>query len=142
MDAIDKACEKKWIRAKGVSCHTLDALRTASASQWNQLHLVRVNPKGLYMDTQSTGANGASDITPVMDQIKLMHANKRGVIGMKIFAQGRMTRPNEREESMRFAMSCSDIDAIMVGLATPRQIDAAIELTNRCLAELDAADKK
>ena len=50
MDAFNEAQEKKWIRAKGVSCHSLPALRAATASNWTEVHLVRVNPQGIYTD--------------------------------------------------------------------------------------------
>ena len=50
MDGFDQARDKKWIRAKGVSCHSLPALRAAIASDWTQVHLVRVNPQGRRMD--------------------------------------------------------------------------------------------
>ena len=36
MDAFDEAKEKKWILAKGVSCHSLPALRAATASPWTR----------------------------------------------------------------------------------------------------------
>src|SRR5208283_3021447 len=42
MDALDQAREKKWIRAKGVSCHTLPALRVSVINGWSEVHLVRV----------------------------------------------------------------------------------------------------
>jgi predicted aldo/keto reductase-like oxidoreductase len=42
MDAFDEAKQKKWILAKGVSCHSLPALRAATASPWTEVHLVRV----------------------------------------------------------------------------------------------------
>ena len=38
--SFDQAKEKKWIRAKGVSCHSLPALRAATASDWTEVHLV------------------------------------------------------------------------------------------------------
>src|ERR1039458_9011907 len=50
MDAFDEAKEKKWIKAKGVSCHSLPALRAATASNWTEVHLVRVNPQGTHID--------------------------------------------------------------------------------------------
>ena len=50
MDAFDEAKEKKWIRAKGVSCHSLPALRAATASNWTEVHLVRVNPQASHID--------------------------------------------------------------------------------------------
>ena len=51
-DAFNQAQEKKWIRAKGVSCHTLPALRAAVTSDWSEVHLVRVNPQGAYTDRE------------------------------------------------------------------------------------------
>ena len=40
-----------------------------------------------------------------MEQIKVMHAKGRGVIGMKICGNGTFTSPADREKSIRFAMS-------------------------------------
>ena len=40
---------------KGVSCHTLPALRAATASDWPEVHLVRVNPQGSYIDNEQDG---------------------------------------------------------------------------------------
>src|SRR5450759_1515659 len=53
MDAFNEAKEKKWIRATGGSCPSLPALRAATASDWTEVHLVRVNPQGSHID----GAN-------------------------------------------------------------------------------------
>ncbi len=137
MDGFDQAKEKKWIRAKGVSCHTLPALRSAVASDWTEVHLVRVNPQGHDMDGQrpAWGANAYADVTPVMEQIKTMHAKGHGVIGMKIFGNGDFQKPEDREKSIRFAMACPDIDAIVIGFTAEKEIDEAIERINRALAE-------
>jgi predicted aldo/keto reductase-like oxidoreductase len=53
MDAFNEAQEKKWIRAKGVSCHSLPALRAATASDWTEVQLVRVNPQGAHIDGEN-----------------------------------------------------------------------------------------
>jgi len=76
MDGFNEAKEKKWIRAKGVSCHTIGALRTAVASDWTDTHLVRINPQGKYMDAVKSawGPNASVEVEPVMEQIKSMHA--------------------------------------------------------------------
>src|ERR1700677_1588120 len=50
MDAFNEAKDRKWIRAKGVSCHSLPALQDATATEWTEVHLVRVNPQGAIMD--------------------------------------------------------------------------------------------
>ncbi len=138
MDAFNEAKEKKWIRAKGVSCHTLPALRAATASDWTEVHLVRVNPQGNHTDGMKADWSGElhNDITPVMQEIKTTHAKGRGVIGMKIIGNGSFTDPADREKSIRFAMACKEIDAVVIGFTSTQQIDEAIERMNRVLAEV------
>jgi len=139
MDGFNEAKEKKWLRAKGVSCHTLGALTSAVKSDWTETHLVRINPMGRYMDTPTPkevwNRNLAVDVDPVMEQIKSMHAKGHGVIGMKIFGNGDFKDPAEREKSLRFAMSKPEINAIVVGLVNPQQIDEVISKVNSILAE-------
>ena len=136
MDAFNEARQRKWIRAKGVSCHSLPALRAAVASDWTEVHLVRVNPQGAYTDGED-GYWGRSrhDVTPVLEQIKVMHAKGRGVIGMKICGNGTFTSPADREKSIRFAMAQPEIDAVVIGFKNRQEIDEAIERINRALAE-------
>jgi len=137
MDAFDQAKEKKWIRAKGVSCHTLPALRAAVATDWTDVHLVRVNPQGSYTDSEAAVWNATrTDIAPVMEQIKAMHAKGRGVIGMKICGNGTFTDPADREKSIRHAMACREIDAVVIGFKNRQEIDEAIERINRALKEV------
>jgi predicted aldo/keto reductase-like oxidoreductase len=138
MDGFNEAKEKKWIRAKGVSCHSLPALRAATASDWTEVHLVRVNPQGIYTDGEVADWNSSShhDISPVMQEIKTMHEKGHGVIGMKIFGAGTFTGTADREKSIRFAMACKEIDAVVIGFTSTQQIDEAIERMNRVLAEV------
>jgi len=140
MDGFNEAKEKKWIRAKGVSCHSLPALRTANASDWNDVHLVRVNPQGKRIDGEAeevdTDGNPSFDVSPVMTEIKSMHAKGRGIIGMKIIGDGRFVKAEDREKSIRFAMACKEIDAIVIGFTNKEQVDEAIERMNRALKEV------
>jgi len=138
MDAFDEAKSRKWIRAKGVSCHTLPALRAGVASDWTEVHLVRVNPQGHHMDgikPEPWDKTAHADVSPVMAQIKEMKSKGRGVIGMKILGNGDFKNPDDREKSIRFAMGCKDIDAVVIGFQTTAEIDEAIERMNRALAE-------
>jgi predicted aldo/keto reductase-like oxidoreductase len=141
MDGFNEAKEKKWIRAKGVSCHSVPALRTATASDWTEVHLVRVNPQGNHIDGMSGawGNEGKLDVAPVMEQIKTMHAKGHGVIGMKILGNGDFRIPEDREKSIRYAMSCKEIDAVVIGFKSAQEIDEAIERMNRALAETQPA---
>jgi 1-deoxyxylulose-5-phosphate synthase len=137
MDGFSQAQERKWIRAKGVSCHSLPALRAAVASDWTEVHLVRVNPQGAYTDGENGGwGSRRHDIAPVMEQIKVMHAKGRGVIGMKICGNGTFTSPADREKSIRFAMSQPEINAVVIGFKNRQEIDEAIERINRALKEV------
>ncbi len=136
MDAFNEAQEKKWIRAKGVSCHSLPALQAATVSPWTQVHLVRVNPQGAFMD----GAKGQWDqklpqIAPVMKEIEQMHAEGRGVIGMKIIGNGTFTKPEDREKSIRFAMSRPEISAIVIGFKNTAEVDEGLARVNQALRE-------
>jgi predicted aldo/keto reductase-like oxidoreductase len=137
MDGFNQAKDKKWIRAKGVSCHSLPALRDAVASDWPEVHLVRVNPQGIATDSQDISWNytAANDIAPVMQEIKTMHDKGRGVIGMKLIGDGKFKDPADREKAIRFAMACKDIDAVVIGFTSTQQIDEAIERINRALIE-------
>src|SRR6201996_7434608 len=49
MDVLSEAKQKGVIRAHGVSCHSLSALRAAAASPWVEVDLVRLNPIGSHM---------------------------------------------------------------------------------------------
>jgi 1-deoxyxylulose-5-phosphate synthase len=137
MDGFNEAKAKKWIRAKGVSCHSLPALRGATASEWAEVHLVRVNPQGVFTDGEKADWDGSvrRDIAPVMQQIKTAHAKGCGVIGMKLVGNGTFQDPADREKAIRYAMACKEIDAVVIGFTSTRQIDEAIGRINRALAE-------
>ncbi|HEY5911709.1 MAG TPA: aldo/keto reductase [Verrucomicrobiae bacterium] len=135
MDAFDEAKQKKWIRAKGVSCHSLPALRAAASNPWTEVHLVRVNPQAKHIDGMAeTWDKPGTDLSPVLAEIKTMHAKGRGVIGMKIIGNGDFTNPEDREKSIRFAMSCPELDSIVIGFKSTSEVDEAIRRMNNALA--------
>lgn len=142
MDGISKAQEKGMVRFKGVSCHGLPGLTRATEVDWVDVHLVRVNPQGSHVDGHSSKWYESGDTTTVplvMDEIKKMHEKGRGVIGMKIIGNGDFKKPEDREKSIRFAMACENIDAIVIGFSSTSQIDEAIKRMNRALRELRTA---
>ena len=104
------------------------------------MHLVRVNPQGKRMDGEAeevwNNDDPTHDMAPVLEQIKTMHAKGRGVIGMKIIGNGKFINPEDREKSIRFAMACKDIDAVVIGFKSRAQIDEAIERMNRAFKEV------
>jgi 1-deoxyxylulose-5-phosphate synthase len=104
MDVLSEAKQKGIIRAHGVSCHSIGALRAAAKSRWVEVDLVRMNPAGLHMD---------SDPETVAGVIREMRAAGKGIIGMKILGQGELG--NRRDEALKFALSLGLLDAFTIG---------------------------
>jgi hypothetical protein len=143
MDALAEAKQKGIIRAHGFSCHTIPALARATEVDWVNVGLVRINPQGVAMDTvekqRGIGKSGASSVPLVVKQVERLRKKRCGVIGMKIIGNGNFTKPADREKSIRFAMQCGLLDAIVIGFKSPAEIDEAIERMNRALAAPKAA---
>ena len=137
IDAFEEAKDKQIIRAHGLSCHSLPALARAAQLDWVDVHLVRINPQGAHMDTPTEQWDAVSDVShvpAVMEQIKIMRENRHGIIGMKLIGNGDFTDPEDREKSIRFAMKCGLLDAVVIGFKSPAEIDEAIQRINGALA--------
>ncbi len=104
MDVLSEAKQKGIIRAHGCSCHSIEALRTATKSPWVEVHLVRINPAGAYMD---------SDPDTVVSVLREMRAAGKGIIGMKILGQGELR--NRQDEALRYVLSLNLLDAFTIG---------------------------
>jgi len=104
MDVLSEAKQKGIIRVHGCSCHSIEALRTATKSPWVEVHLVRINPLGAYMD---------SDPDTVVSVLREMRAAGKGIIGMKILGQGELR--NRQDEALRYALSLDLLDAFTIG---------------------------
>jgi aryl-alcohol dehydrogenase-like predicted oxidoreductase len=120
MEALSEAKEKKQIRAVGVSCHDLRALKTAAQCPWVDVILARINPKGASMD------GSVEEVVPVLKTAK---ANGKALIGMKIYGEGKLA--NMKEECMRYAQNLGVLDAMTLGAETPEQMRESIGLMAR-----------
>ena len=121
MDVLSEAKQKGVIRAHGVSCHTIQALRAAAAaSDWVDVDLVRLNPVGAHMD---------ADANTVIDVVKQMKKAGTGIVGMKILGQGAMR--NRPSEAIRFALGSGVLDAFTIGAENRKEQD---DLTQRIAA--------
>ena len=139
LEAMEQAKAKQIIRSHGVSCHSLPALKRSVEVDFVDVHLVRLNPQGLHMDTPAQDWNATSDashVVPVMEQMAAMRDKGRGVIGMKLVGNGDFTDPAEREQSIRFTMQSGLVDAVVIGFKSPTEIDEAIMRINKALAEI------
>src|ERR1700687_2737636 len=104
MDVFEEARQKGTIRAHGCSCHSIEALRTATKSPWVQGHLVRINPIGTLMD---------ADPQTVVSVMREMKAAGKGIVGMKILGQGSMRE--RQDEALKFALGLGLLDAFTIG---------------------------
>jgi len=110
MDVLSEAKQKGIIRAHGVSCHTLPALKAAATEPWVEVDLVRLNPIGSHMDADPETVTGV---------IKQMRAQGKGIVGMKILGQGDLS--DKPAEAVRYALGSGVLDAFTIGAASMPQ---------------------
>ncbi len=126
MEFLSKAKEQKLIRAHGTSCHGMDPLRTAAKNPFVEIDLARINPEGLIMDDKKPDE--------VVSELEEMHAAGKGVIGMKILAEGAFKEPERRDASLRYVLGLGTVDAFIIGFESPEQVDDLLKRTNDALA--------
>lgn len=112
MQILSKARESGVIKAHGISCHSIEALRAAAASDWVQVDLVRFNPVGTRMDDSPE---------VVAEVIKNMKKSGKGVIGMKVFGDGKLT--DRIDECLKYHLSAGFIDSTTIGFESIAQFD-------------------
>jgi predicted aldo/keto reductase-like oxidoreductase len=120
IEVLQEHKEKGIVKALGMSCHTLDALKTAAKTEWVQVALTRINPEGISMD------GSPEEVIPVQRKFK-----ERGacVMGMKIYGGGQLV--HKKDECMRFAQNLGYLDAMTLGATTPQEVDESIRLINK-----------
>lgn len=111
MNILSQAREKKIIKAHGVSCHTLGALKAAAASPWVQIDLARINPYGASMD---------ADVSTVVPILKQMKASGKIIMGMKIFGAGKLA--DKKDECLQYAMKQDYMDCFTIGVENYSQL--------------------
>jgi predicted aldo/keto reductase-like oxidoreductase len=127
MDVLSAAKDRGHVKAVGVSCHGIAPLKTAASTDWIDVDLARINPVG--------GAAGRMDGTPeqVAECLKAMHARGKGILGMKILAEGTLKKPEQQLESLRFVLGLGCVDAFVIGFETTQQIDQICTLIETAL---------
>lgn len=116
MDVISEAQEKGIIRTKGVSCHSLEALQTAAAEPWVEVDLARINPANVAMDAPP------DKVLPVLRQMK---AAGKGVIGMKIFGNGKLR--DKQDQCLQYALAQDCVDCFTIGMENNAEFDDVLK---------------
>lgn len=120
MDALSKAKQAGIVKTVGVSCHNWDAMVAAVDNPWVDVILARINPFTTHMD-------GSPE--DVSDLLAKARKNGKGVIGMKIFGEGKNTSDDERAQSLRYAIKKSNIHCMTIGVESVAQVDDLVDRT-------------
>ncbi|MCS7089402.1 MAG: aldo/keto reductase [Verrucomicrobiota bacterium] len=115
MEILARLKQKGVIRAHGVSCHSLEALKAAAEEPWVDSVHARINPFQMSMD------GPPSEVVPVLRQIK---SAGKGIVGMKIVGEGRLRNdPEKLDESIRFVLQLGCVDVVTVGCESIQEVD-------------------
>jgi aryl-alcohol dehydrogenase-like predicted oxidoreductase len=112
MEVLSRAKEKGIVRAHGVSCHTLDALKLAAKTPWVEVDQARINPVQAQMD---------ADPATVLGVLREMKRAGKGIIGMKILGAGALA--NDLDRAIAYAGKLDVLDAFTIGFTGPQQLD-------------------
>ena len=104
MAVIAEAREKGIVKTHGISCHTVETLKTAARTPWVQVVLARINFAGVAMDSNPQTAVWA---------LRELKAAGKGVIGMKILGVGRLR--SRVDEALQYALSLDSVDCFTIG---------------------------
>jgi aryl-alcohol dehydrogenase-like predicted oxidoreductase len=115
MEVLSRAKEQGTIRAHGVSCHTLGALKTAARTPWVEVDLARINGRQASMD---------ADPETVLGVLREMKRAGKGIIGMKIFGAGKLV--GDVDGALGFASKLDVLDAFTIGFGTRGQMDEVV----------------
>ncbi|MDI3520960.1 MAG: hypothetical protein PWR04_948 [Anaerophaga sp.] len=111
MNVLAEARKDAIVKAHGVSCHSIEALKTAANTDWVQVDLARINPAGARMD----------DEVPVVQKVlKQMKNSGKAVMGMKIFGGGSLS--GKPDESLRFVLKQDYVDCFTIGIENKDQL--------------------
>lgn len=126
IEALSEAKQKGIIKTLGVSCHNFEALKLAAEDPWVDVILARINPEGLVMDASAD---------EVMAVIKKAHDSGKGIIGMKIFGEGRISQDSQREKSLRYVLGSKNVDTMTIGMTSVEQVEDAVNRIMRIVSE-------
>ncbi|MGA2678519.1 MAG: aldo/keto reductase [Sedimentisphaerales bacterium] len=114
MDGMSEAKAKGKVRALGVSCHSMDALKVAAEEPWVESVHTRINATGTDMD------GSPEEVVPI---IRKIHDAGKGVVGMKLIGQGEFRDDRKlREQSADFVFNLGCVDAVVVGFESINEV--------------------
>ena len=119
MEAVNKAKETGKVRAVGLSIHGLGALETAAETDWADVVMVRINPRGRNMDASP------QKVLPLIEKI---YQRGKAVYGMKIFGAGPLA--GEGEKMLEYVLRLGTVHAFTIGMKDEAQLTRNVSRVN------------
>ena len=113
MEVMADAKEKKILRAVGMSCHSVGAMKTALKCPWLDVIMVRLNPAGERMD---------DDPEVVLPLVKELKANGKGTIGIKVLGEGSLIY-DQHNEALRYALAKDALHCFSLGCESLKEVE-------------------
>lgn len=116
-DELSELKQQGAVRAVGVSCHSHPSLKTAAEHPWVDVIFARINHMG--------GSKYKMDgtVEEITATIKTARANGKAVVGMKIFGEGTLVKPEEKDASLKYVLGNDIVDAITIGMLSQDEIN-------------------
>jgi len=118
MDDYNEAKQKGIIKKVGLSCHDFGAMKVAAENPWADVLQARINYDGAKMDGKP------QDVMAILKKAK---ENGKGIIGMKIFGCGDLTKEDQRQKSLEYVIKSKNVDCMTIGMDSIAQVDDTVE---------------
>ena len=109
------------VKSIGISVHSVEALEAALTVEDIDIVLVRINPFGVNMDATP------DKVVPIVQKL---HQRGVGILGMKIFGEGKFTEKQERYDSLKYVMNLGCVDSMTIGFTEKSQIDETLQMVS------------
>lgn len=126
-DELSELKSRQVVRAVGTSCHDLGALQTAARHPWVDVIFARINHRG---GRQYSMDGTVDEVSAVLKEAR---ANGKAVVGMKIFGEGKLVEPDEKDASLNYVLGHDLVDAVTIGMLSAGEVDDTIARMNRAL---------
>jgi predicted aldo/keto reductase-like oxidoreductase len=120
-DELSDLKQKGAVRAIGVSCHDIGALKAAAEHPWVEVIWARVNHKG------GKQYNCDASVEEVTAALKTARKNGKAVIGMKVFGEGKLVTPEEKDASLKYLFTNELVDAVTIGTLKASETDDVLK---------------
>ncbi|MFC1543489.1 aldo/keto reductase [Candidatus Neomarinimicrobiota bacterium] len=123
-DELSELKQKKVVRAVGCSCHDHGALKVAADSAWVDVIYARINNDGAKMDDTPEA---------ISQTLRKARENSKAIVGIKIFGEGALVEPVQKDASLKFVLGNDLVDVINIGMLSRQEIDDSVSRIDNTL---------